>query len=272
MADKKVSVEEKDIQPVNPLFTYDKALYKKIKSLYDETYYIDTYENAFEVNAKAHEGKVLLPMISIYRLGDYSIAMDMYNDVAVRDGVTWYETKGKAEFPDQRVAMHILPVTLQYQIDVWATRRDVVDGLTAELLMEFKERPHFSTKIQDMGKKAIPIEFDFLIDENVTDNSSITEFDEEGRFYRLTLTGNVPSAFISRVDTFPRIEKVEINIKDFNRETYASWEQSLKQPDISDIEGAHINGVYCIRKKERQYDDQSAGVTVEVNDGSSNQN
>ena len=45
------------VLPTNPLMPYDIAVYKKLKRLYDEVYYVDTYENAFKMNAKAHQGK-----------------------------------------------------------------------------------------------------------------------------------------------------------------------------------------------------------------------
>ena len=203
------------VKPTNPLFPFDKCVYKMLKSLYDEVYVIDTFENAFQINAKAHSGKIVLPMITVYRLADYTIAKDMINDVAVRSG---YRTtvQGKAEFENRRIARHVLPVTLTYQIDIWATRRDVAEGITAELLMEFNERPHVSAKLQDMGTESTPVEFDFQVDDNVVDNSSITEFDDTGRFYRLTLNGIIPSAMISRVDIFSRIDKETIDFKDFS--------------------------------------------------------
>lgn len=217
-------------RPANPLFAFDKAVYKKLKQLYDEVYPVDTYESFFQVNAKAHQGKIILPAISIYRLGDYSVATEMLNDWAVRSGYR-NTVQGKAEFTDRRIAMHILPVTLTYQIDVWATRRDVADGITAELLLEFKERPWVKAKIQDMGRDSEPIEFDFQIDDNVTDNSSITEFDDTGRFYRLTLNGIMPSAMISRVDIFKRIDKEEITFAEFIKE-----KEPVKDININKVE------------------------------------
>ena len=215
--DRESAAQSNVVMPTNPLFPYDKAIFKMLKQLFDEVYYVDTYENALQVNAKAHEGKILMPFISLYRLGDYSIALEAYNDWAVRSGYR-NTVQGKAEFEDKRIAMHTLPVTLQYQIDVWATRRDVVDGITAELLMEFKEHPHFKAKIQDMGQEQTLTEFDFLIDDSVVDNSGITEFEDTGRFYRLTLTGTVPMAAIFRVDVFSRIDKQIVEISDIKKE------------------------------------------------------
>ena len=193
----------------NAFYPFDVGIFRMLKGLLDETYFTDTYENAFEVNAKAHKGKVILPMISVFRLGDFNIATEMLNDQATRLGYSRM-THGRAEFSNQMVRVHSLPVTLQYQIDVWATRRDVCDGIAAELMIEFKEHPHFTVDIPDLGDEKHSIEFDFQIDDNVADNTSITDFGDSGRFYRLTLTGIVPSALITRVDTFRRIDYVEI--------------------------------------------------------------
>ena len=211
--DREEAVKSNVHKPYNPLLPFDKAIYKMIKNLYDETFYIDTQENAFTESARVHQGKVVLPMITVYRMGDYNVATDVINDWMVRQGYR-NTVRGNDEFPDRRIAMHVVPVSLQYQIDVYATRRDVADGLTAELLMEFKEHPHFKAKIQDMGGGTTPIDFNFDIDDSVVDNSGITEFEDTGRFYRFTLTGNVPSAALTRVDIFDRIDRQTIELSD----------------------------------------------------------
>ena len=219
-------------RPTNPLFPFDKAVYRKLKSLYDEVYAVDAAESFFSMNAKAHSGKIILPAISVYRLADYSIARDMTNDWVIRSGYR-NTVKGDAEFTDKRIGMHILPVTLTYQIDIWATRRDVAEGITAELLLEFCENPHMKVDIQDMGTDAIPVEFDFLVEDNVVDNSSVTEFDDSGRFYRLTLNGTVPYAMICRVDVFKRINKEVITFEEFiqeGRETKEAINKVSHQP------------------------------------------
>lgn len=193
----------------NAMMPYDISIFKMLKGLMDEVFFIDTYENAFQVNARAHKGKIILPMITVYRLGDFNVATEMINDLAIRQGYSRM-THGRAEFSNQMVKVHSVPVTLQYQIDVWATRRDVCDGIAAELMIEFKEHPHFTVDIPDLGDEKHPIEFDFQVDDSVTDNTSITDFDDSGRIYRLTFTGIVPSALLTRVDTFHRIDYVEI--------------------------------------------------------------
>ena len=106
------------------------------------------------------------------------------------------------------VAMHGLPVTLEYQIDIYATKRDVCDGLTAELLMYLRENPWINVQIMDMGK--VVVQFNLEVDESVTDNTDIMGFDETNRMYRLSLTVRYPEAVIYRIDEYRRVEEIEI--------------------------------------------------------------
>lgn len=192
----------------SPLFQYDKALYDLIHSLYEYVYYGSTDE-IFSINAKKNNGKVVLPFIGIYRLPDFSINTEMANDSFLRRGYHMKSTKDRQiELPKQMVAMHGLPVTLEYQIDVYATKRDVCDGLTAELLMYLRENPWINVQIMDMGK--VVVQFNLEVDESVTDNTDIMGFDETNRMYRLSLTVRYPEAVIYRIDEYRRVEEIEI--------------------------------------------------------------
>ena len=190
------------------LLCYDRAVFKKIHKLYDEVIYAAP-EECFKVNAKAHKGRVLLPFISLWRMPDFSVNRDMYNDSYVRKGPRRMSSSN-TEFPNQYVQMHGLPVTLQYQLDVYATKRDVCDGLMAEIVLEMYENPWVDVEQKGMGDNWIQ-QFNIDIDDNISDNTSISEFDESNRFYRLTATLEMPEALIHRIDrSKPSIEKVEV--------------------------------------------------------------
>ena len=118
----------------SPLYQYDRAVFDLIHSLYDEVYFCSP-EEVMSRNAKKHSGKVLLPFIAVWRLPDFSLNLDMANDSFLRRGYRVTSSDGRIEHPNQRVTMHGLPVTLSYNIDVYATKRDVCDGITSELLM-----------------------------------------------------------------------------------------------------------------------------------------
>lgn len=194
-------------------FMYDLAMYDRIHSLYDETYYASPDEQ-FIVNAREHQGQILMPFIGIYRLPDFSISRDVYNDSQVRRGWTNFKADNieGVEFSGKPVKVHSLPVTLQYQIDVYATKRDVCDGMVAELLMEFFERPYLRVNFMDIGNKIQ--EFQVNVDDSVTDNTDISGFNETNRFYRLSFTLEVDHAYIYRVDEGRKVEKIIIHVDD----------------------------------------------------------
>lgn len=217
----------------NGLFDYDLAMYKRLRMLWDETLFASPEEH-FVVNAKRHKGKIVLPFIGVWRLPDFNIDREMLNDPGLRGGYTAAKTRSHdVEFPMQRVAMHSLPVTIQYQIDVYAIKRDVCDGITAELMMEFMERPWLSVEQTDMGGR--PCEYHLILDDSVTDNSDISSFDETNRFYRLTLTVTVDPAQLLRIDNFKDIDKVSIDYVDFTGDKENWIRLSSEEMDEEDL-------------------------------------
>lgn len=193
------------------LMYYDIAMLKKVKALYPETFFAAP-EEIFGMNAKNHGGtKVVMPMIGVYRMPDISINTAYYNDMQVRNGVVGLRnTHRNIEFPGNDVASHILPVSLQYQIDVYSIKREICDGLAAELALEFYENPWVNVNLKCVSEECVQ-QFSVRIDESLSDNTSISEFDDTGRFYRLTLTVNIDQAYLFRVDKTWVIETVEVD-------------------------------------------------------------
>lgn len=198
------------------LLYYDKAIYKKLHDLYDEVYFASP-EEAFKVNAKRHEGRVLLPFISVWRLPDFNINRAMYNDIRVRKGPTSVtRSAGRAEYPNSEVEMRGLPVTLNYQIDVYATKREVCDGLTAEIVLEMFETPYVNVLVESMGE-GYTVQFNVDIEDGISDNTSISEFEDTNRFYRLSLTIVLTEALIYRISKSKGVfDKVEVSFSDFD--------------------------------------------------------
>lgn len=195
----------------SPLFQYDKAVYDLIHALYDKVYY-GSPDEIFSINAKRNNGKVVLPFISVYRLPDFSINLEMANDSFLRTGYPARSSKTKGiEFPNQKISMHGLPVTLEYQIEVYATKRDVCDGLIAELMLYLRAHPYVNVPITEAGDRVQ--EFSFDLQDSVTDNTDIMGFDESGRMYRMSLTADITEAVIYLItDIGKQIETVEIEL------------------------------------------------------------
>ena len=199
----------------SPLYQYDLALFDRIHSLYDEVFFADVDEQ-FITNAREHQGKVVMPFIGISRLPDFSINYDFYNDSQVRRGWTNLGAKDQdgVEFAGKKVMIHSLPVMLQYQVDVYATKRDVCDGLISELIMEFHERPYLRVQFMDLGD--VIQEFQIAVEDGVTDNTDVSGFSETNRFYRKSITINIDHAYIYRVDKALEIEKITIDVNDLS--------------------------------------------------------
>lgn len=195
----------------NSMFQYDLAMYNRIHAMYPEVIF-SSPEECFKVNAKQHGGKVLLPFISIWRMPDITFNAEMFNDSFLRTGMKgWSSNDPKIEFPKKRLKMAGVPVTLQYQIDVYATKRDVCDGIAAELFLEAKLRPFISVQIMDLGEKLI--EFNLEVEDTISDETDISSFDETNRFYRLTLTMNIPEAVLFRINNFYKLDKILVDYK-----------------------------------------------------------
>lgn len=193
------------------LMYYDIAMTKRVKNLYPETYFAAP-EEIFSMNAKNHGGtKIVMPMLGVYRLPDFSINPSYHNEPQTRFGVPLLVGQHKnPEFPNKPVASHMVPVSLQYQIDVYSVKREVCDGLAAELIMEFLEDPWVDVNIKSIGDDYVQ-KFSIKLEDSVSDNTSLTEFDETGRFYRLTLTLNIEQAYLTRIDKTMVIDTVEVD-------------------------------------------------------------
>ena len=228
----------------SPFFQYDKALYDLVHSLYRYCYY-GSPDEILEINALKNNGKVVLPFIGVYRLPDFSINSEMTNDSFLRRGYRMATSDdSQIEFKNQKVAMHGLPVTLEYQLDVYAMKRDVCDGLTAELLMFLRENPWINVQIMDMGE--VIVQFNLETDESVSDNTDITGFDEGNRLYRLSITARYPEAVIYRIDKLPKVDGIDIDFVEVKTNI-------LLQRDSYDIDNdGNIDGGTIIPDGENQ--------------------
>jgi hypothetical protein len=189
-------------------------MYKKIQGVYDEVFFASP-EEAFKINAKQNDGKVVMPFISVWRLPDFTINRPTINDPRIRIGAV-YRVNDDMNSPTKNVRG--VPVELRYQIDVYATKRQLCDGLTAELLLYLLEYPYVDINVEEWEGFVAQVAVN--VSDSVTDNTSISEFEDSGRIYRLTIEVLISEAIIYRIDRFTKsvIEKVYVNILDIDTE------------------------------------------------------
>jgi len=173
---------------------YDTALKEKLKGVFSNTFFANT-EEAFKECARVNNGRVKLPLISVFRPMGFMINTSRYNEHAFRTG---YFVKQTKEHPKGKVeVMKELPVRLQYQIDIWATKKAECDKLTEELLMFLLYKPYieFVNPLIELykydadaesGQSDKLIRAALKVEETIQDNSDIASFDDTGRFYRNT--------------------------------------------------------------------------------------
>jgi hypothetical protein len=192
------------------LLDYDKALFDKIKGIYDEVIFASPDE-AFKINASQHDGRVLMPFISVWRLPEFAINRMTYNDSRVRAG-------DRLRFVDNtQKNLRGVPVTLTYQVDIYSNKRNSCDGITSELVLHLLENPYVNVCFGG-GEEPFVQQFELVVSDNINDNTNISDFEDTGRSYRLTVEAVFNEAIIYRVDKdyAPLVEKVLVDIRDLD--------------------------------------------------------
>jgi hypothetical protein len=208
------------------LLNYDKAVYSKVLGIYDEVIFASPDE-AFKTNASKHDGRVLMPFISVWRLPEFSINRITYNDTRVRLGDTMRMTDN-----NKRRSAGV-PVALTYQIDIYSNKRSTCDGIAAELLLHLLQTPYVDVFF-DFDGVSMTHQFEFTVTDNVTDNTNISDFEDTGRIYRLTIEIILNDAIIYKVDRFDSklVEKVLVDIRDIKLgELYDHFEVELEEQE-----------------------------------------
>ena len=166
---------------MNSLKLYDVSFTDKLKAVFPNTVYSSTDE-AFEVAST--EGKVKLPLISLYRLENPPLYEEMYNHAeSFRGRMTSYSAKSS-------VSCMTLPVDLSYQIDIWAKSRDQLDTIFCELLFFMKRNPNITINVEGLGSQ----DFGTILTDSNTSDTDYSGFKDIGRLYRMSLTYEIPTA------------------------------------------------------------------------------
>ena len=174
--------EEVDEEYRTNLSLYDESLRDRLLEVFDNVV-IAPPEKAF--NRSAVKGKVQLPMISAYRMTN-EIDLDEYNNFE-----TFYGVRGS--FNKQRDTYALiqgLPITIMYQIDIWAQLRAYADGIFRELVYHLVRYPNLVIKVPGFDEAQVfALQYEDM--DQPTDYSSFTDTDQ---LHRYTLNYKVPRA------------------------------------------------------------------------------
>lgn len=140
---------------------YDRAIKNKIQNVFNNIV-ISEPDLAFKRAAErdGEEGKVKFPLLSLYR-EDESLSQENFNWKRLRKG----ENEQYLGDKEAIQALKVLPIRLDYQLDVYAEKKIVADKLLEELLFYLSE--DFSVKVVPPETKLILIDNKFYINNYV---------------------------------------------------------------------------------------------------------
>lgn len=169
------------------VYYYDDALLYKFKEVFENTVFSPTdraFQRAAEVPPK--RGEISFPLISIYR-ESYAIQMQNFNWHARHRGqMVQYDNYAR------QVKMEkMIPVRINYQVDIWGKEQRKTDKLLEEILFWITDFPNVEIIAPIMEIHSTPEDLsadiyylhDQLPDENTEYITNDTEYEEQFRDY-----------------------------------------------------------------------------------------
>lgn len=179
------------------VYLYDEALINRIRTvIQDKKVHIITPEKMFTKSNDKHDAPKF-PAVSIYR--------PSYNLSTLRRTITGYRV-GQSDYDEVSARIYstkTLPISINYQVDVWTRKREQNDEFVRELLWFFTLFPQHKIIItyEDFERA---ITFNAFLGEEIIDNSDINNFENYGQYYRSTFNLTVDEAQLFMVDTTPK--------------------------------------------------------------------
>lgn len=162
------------------VYLYDKALIDAMQEITgDSRIKIVSPDLAIQYLAQVSKDKVNFPAIVLsrgpVRLNDYR------NQVAALKGQS-----AKVDDDNKIVKARLIPMRIEWTIDVFAVDRFTCDEIIRELVFFFTSYPRFNVRVPyDLD---IDQNFDVLMSPEIEDNSDLIEFTNRGEYFRETLT------------------------------------------------------------------------------------
>ena len=189
-------------------YLYDTAIVEDLRSIFDDDkIFICPPDRVFATIGRLSEDDVKLPMISVVRtgtsLGNSQHSMRFTGGLLSIDPQTNENTKLQA-----------IPITINYQLDVWTKHREENDNIVRELLFYYMTHPTLLVDIP-YGSN-LKHNFNIFFDSNIEDNSDISDHVNRGEYFRQTLSVYTDDAYLwkTTVNKPTYITGVDLYIKD----------------------------------------------------------
>lgn len=174
-------------------YLYDEALVKKISGWTDmaklHVYGPNETSRIFETEADESSDKgIMLPMITLSRSRGYNI---------INGGTTKrplsYDGATLSANDDYSTVLHAIPISLSYQLDVYARYAKEADVIMKDLVFNIVNYPAFTITIPKVNLKHTAR---ITLNDTIDDNSDINERFIAGNFTRLSTYISVDDAYL----------------------------------------------------------------------------
>lgn len=167
---------------------YDEAIINKFNELFDQQVFIIPPERAHEVQAQLNKDDVKFPLISLDRRGFTIRKSDMNWSSTIMGVPDSISSDNLANI------MHIIPISIEYQLDVYTIDRVSCDEILRELIFYFTLHPTLMVKIPyGLDNEH---HFNLFFNDNIEDNSDTVEHVNKGVLYRYTATLYTDDAYL----------------------------------------------------------------------------
>lgn len=204
------------------VYFYDKAIIDRIQKVIDDkNIHIIPPEKMF-TKSKDENDNPDLPAISLFRP---SFSLSTLHKTITGYRVGYAE---RDELQNKIFTTKSLPITIQYQLDVWTKTREQNDELVRELLWFFTLYPQHRIEIayQDYSRY---VTFNCFLGDEITDNSEIGEFENRGQYYRQTFNLTVDEAQLFLVVPVPYVS-FDVKVQSYDLKGALFDESILTQP------------------------------------------
>lgn len=176
---------------------YDDAIIQDLRNLTEDTRIsIAPVENVFRTIGKLDftEDKIELPLISVTRTS-WSINRPQHSQKF--EGITYQYDKSI----DYVQRIQVVPVQINYVLDVWTRTREENDAILRELIFYYLNHP--TLKVLVPYGADYEHEFNIFLNDDIEDNSDVVEHKNRGEYFRQTLSFYTDDAHLWKTSSRP---------------------------------------------------------------------
>ena len=192
------------------VYAYDKAVVEDLRARFssspvnsqvNKNVLIGPTDNMFNILGSLEQDHIIMPFISLERLG-WQLNLDRQGfQTFVGDEVyVRYDNQNKPV----EVRAQVIPITINYRLSVWSEDRITNDALCREILFYYHLRPTLMVYVGhgiNMKHK-----FNIYFNSGIEDNSDIANHITRGTYFRQDMTFYTDDAYLWRANWQNKVE------------------------------------------------------------------